>query len=338
VNKRQFTNKYIRERIGARPSGWDVRSASYQPPVVTKEIAPKEFDFLDYAPTNIRSDQGNIGSCVGWDFSMILESLMAILEMKTLVWYTGVSSVSNTLSWVDTDVSAGWAYHWSRKYSNPPVPEWVEGSTNFGAAKALNKVGFAFESEVPTDVTAPWDGIEYNDTVKKEAMKRAIASYHNIPNDPETIAATMYGLTFELPYKMPDGSHGKAPIASAFPVYNTFKDAYDDGVVPMPEPGDSLLGGHSSPLYGKKVIDGMEYYINYGSWGKDIGDEGKFYIPVDYPFYPNDFYLIVLRGQVVENPTVCISEKSNRLLPVLNWMDTSENRFYYGKEVAGGEI
>ena len=108
----------------------------------------------------------------------------------------------------------------------------------------------------------------------------------------------------EAPYKMPDGTQGKIPLVSAFPVYESFKDAYDDGIVSMPEPGDRLLGGHSSCIVGWKIIDDKEYFVNLNSWGSEIGDGGLFYLPIDYSFYPSDFF-IIHNGPPADTPSEC---------------------------------
>ena len=154
-------------------------------------------------------------------------------------------------------------------------------------------MGVAFETDVPTDTSRPWDRhTEDTPEIRTKAAQYKIVSYHNIPNDPISVKAAIYGLTKVLPYKMADGSQGKSPVASAYPVFENYSDGYDDGIVPMPS--GRLLGGHSSMIAGWTVIDDKEYYINYNSWGKDVGDEGKFYIPVEYPFYGNDWWLVCL--------------------------------------------
>ena len=45
------------------------------------------------------------------------------------------------VGYVSIDMSAGWAYQQSRKSSLPPVPDNIEGSTNFGAVRAAKTVG-----------------------------------------------------------------------------------------------------------------------------------------------------------------------------------------------------
>jgi len=328
MRKKEFNNEWISQRLGALPSHWDDRSLLYAVNTPTEEQIeelPDEYyeEMLEYCPDNFRRNQGDVGLCVGWDYSFVIETQYTLLAnyspgMKTILvdqngkvtGFTpdGPFRVSDTdmFKVAILDLSSGWTYHWSRKYSVPPVPEHVEGSTNFGACRALHKKGIALERDVPTDIVAPWDGITYDSEDEQRALTYRIASYHRVDPNPASIKAAMYGLTHTLPYKMPDGSQGKTPLASAFPVYSSFRDSYDDGIVPMPNSTDRLLGGHSSMIIGWKIIDDREYFVNFGSWGT-VGDDGLFYIPIEYPFYPNDWWLVSIlpEGQEPDPSWLC---------------------------------
>jgi len=262
----------LKSRLGALPSPWDIRH--YRVPRATLLMAlelPEEMPDLDPFMPPIQS-QGDIGSCVGHDGDMI-RSATHKLEKGTFA-----------------DLSAGWLYYWSRHYAN--IPEWQEGSTNLGLMKALNKDGATTELCAPTDDVAPFD-IDWCNEAFEIAKNYAIDEYWNVNPNPPDIKAAMMGWTHEANYKMPDDSPGKIPLVSAFPVYESFYDSLDNGgIVPMPKPSDKLLGGHSSAIGGWIIIDDVKYWVNYGSWGTDIADNGKFYIPEDYPFYGGDWWLI----------------------------------------------
>lgn len=324
MKKREFTNKWISGRLGALPSAWDPRSINYMKTLAAPVDLPEEYvELLQYCPSNFKFNQGNIGSCVGWDFSGVIEVQATLFDLHT---------PGTLLAAALMDLSAGWAYHFSRKHSVPPVPDWQEGSTNFGACKALHKVGVALEADVPTDTVAPWDGIEYTAEHEKRAMENAITSYHKVPSDPTSVKSAIYGVLHELPYKMPDGSDGKSPLAAAYPVYANFKESYDDGIVPMPT--GNLLGGHSSMIVGWKVIDGQEYFINYNSWGKDVGDDGIFYIPVEYPFYPNDWWLLKIIGTTEPPKPTCIWETPGAWTGFLNMFKSGDEKYFHGRKAA----
>jgi len=344
VRKKQFTNKWISARMGALPSKIDVRSFEYMKvDRGAHATTPAEYHALrEFVPDNFSRSQGSVGSCVGWDWNYIFETQTTLLSKHVFGEHfepTYEFGVPENMSEFEekiyrlatTNYSAGWAYQLSRMYSVPPVPRFIEGSTNLGAVRAAEKIGIVPEVLLPTDTTAPFDFFDVTVDLKIEAAKYRIGSYHNVPNDNETLKATMYGAIHELPYKMPDGSMGASPLMSAFPVYSNFKDSYDDGIVPMPE--GKLLGGHSSPQYAWRVIDGKEHWGNFGSWGPDIGDNGWFWIPFDYPFYPNDWWLMkILKTTEPPEPT-CIVEDPNWLVDLLNRAFSDESKYYRGREV-----
>ncbi len=339
MNKKEFANDWIRARIGALESPVDRRSLPYMktPDIGALAATPAEYRGLKpYVPDNTARSQGSVGSCVGWDWNYIYETQLTLLlkYLQSIGRENTIYSqlhLSHVLELVTHDMSAGWAYQQSRKHSIPPVPPHIEGSTNLGAVRAAEKIGICTETLVKTDITAPFAKINETPEMYAEALDYRIASYHNIMNDSETLKTAMYGGLHELPYKMPDGSLGASPLMSAFPVYENFKDSYDDGIVPLPK--GRLLGGHSSPLYAWRVIDGKEHWGNFGSWGPDIADQGWFWIPFDYPFYPNDFWLLKIAATTEPPSPTCITESGHVFLGILNWFNSDAAKFYYGTEV-----
>lgn len=263
-------------------------------------------------------DQGDIGSCVGQDGAIVMEITNTLRALH-----------ESTLKVALFDLSAGWLYHWSRHYAD--IPSHIEGSTNLGLMKALNKRGTASEVKVPTDNVAPWGGIDYSPEDVTHAKSFAIDSYWNVNLNPNDMKAAIYGLTHRAPYDMPDGSVGKIPLVTAYMVFESFKEAYDDGIVPMNKPNDKYLGGHSSAIIGWKIIDDEEYWINFNSWGSDVGDGGLFYIPKNYGgFYPQDLWL-VHNGPPMEEPdpvpSLCVY--GVKVANALNWIAGRKGRYYY---------
>jgi hypothetical protein len=204
--------------------------------------------------------------------------------------------------------------------------------------QALNGEGCVKEIDCPTPTdNKPFD--YESDELFKKAAEHAIDEYWNVNPQPNDVKAAIYGITHEMPYKMSDGTPGKTALISAFPVYKGFEDAANNGtgIVPNPSWFDQLLGGHSSAIIGWKIIDGKEYYINYNSWGEKAGDGGLFYIPTDYPFYPNDWFLIHI-GPPTENPnppptptpSVCTRGKTTAdILSLIPRVLRRRGRFYY---------
>lgn len=313
IDMPKYGKKYFKKRLGAFPSKWDSRNYRVNRATLT-DVAktPKEYTgLLEYGPVPV-PDQNDVGLCVGEDGAIVMETT------NTLLLKSPNFSTINIYTVASVDLSAGWLYHWSRHYSFPPIPDNVEGSTNFGLMKALHHKGTALESDVPTDNVAPWDGIEYDSDDEERAKKYAIDSYWNVNANPNDVKTAIYGLTHKLPYLMPDGTQGKAPLVSAYPVYESFGKAMENGVVPMPKSRERLLGGHSSAIFGWKIIDNKEYFINYNSWGESVGNGGIFYLPVDYPFYPNDWFLIH-NGPPTDQPSPC--KYGNGLTGLANWFN-----------------
>jgi C1A family cysteine protease len=73
------------------------------------------------------------------------------------------------------------------------------------------------------------------------------------------------------------------PISFGFTVYESFEsDVGSDGVVPMPEPDESTLGGHAVVTIGYKQIRRQLYFECRNSWGPDWADDGHFWLPASY--------------------------------------------------------
>jgi len=259
-------------RLGALPYDPDPRD--YKVGLLTapllKEIPDEEVRLLQWVTPSTGRDQGDIGSCVGWDGSFAKDIIRNIMNGEPV-----------------HDFSAGFLYERSRFYAC--VPPSQEGSTNFGLMKALLKEGAAFESWVETDTVRPFN-VEIEPQDYFHAFDYAVKSYYRVPTKTVDMQAALLGLTHDPGYNMPDGSVGLCPLITAYPVYDNFKESYGDGYVPKPEFGDGLRGGHSSLIIGWFMKDGKGYWINYNSWGEDVGGEfndvkGLFFLPFGYPFY-----------------------------------------------------
>ncbi len=73
------------------------------------------------------------------------------------------------------------------------------------------------------------------------------------------------------------------PISFGFTVYESFEsDVGSDGIVPMPRPDESVLGGHAVVAIGYKQIRRQLYFECRNSWGPDWADNGYFWMPATY--------------------------------------------------------
>ena len=73
------------------------------------------------------------------------------------------------------------------------------------------------------------------------------------------------------------------PISFGFTVYESFEsEVGSDGIVPMPEPDESTLGGHAVVAVGYRQIKRQLYFECRNSWGPDWADDGYFWLPAGY--------------------------------------------------------
>ncbi len=87
------------------------------------------------------------------------------------------------------------------------------------------------------------------------------------------------------------------PFVYGFTVYESFEseDVARTGNVPMPSPGERVVGGHAVLAVGYDDDEGM--FICRNSWGAEWGDAGYFYMPYAYLLDDNlsdDFWTIRL--------------------------------------------
>ena len=75
------------------------------------------------------------------------------------------------------------------------------------------------------------------------------------------------------------------PVIVGIEVWSSFEysEVETTGFVPMPnKSSESLLGYHCMLIMGWKTIKGIEYMIVKNSYGKEFGDNGYLYIPMDF--------------------------------------------------------
>jgi C1A family cysteine protease len=72
-------------------------------------------------------------------------------------------------------------------------------------------------------------------------------------------------------------------IAIGFTVYESFEQVGANGVVPMPNANENLLGGHAVLVCGYN--DEQRCWIVRNSWGQSWGDKGYCYMPYGYELF-----------------------------------------------------
>lgn len=70
------------------------------------------------------------------------------------------------------------------------------------------------------------------------------------------------------------------PFVLGFTVYSSFEDIGADGVMPMPGPSESVLGGHAVVAVG--YDNETRRFIVRNSWGASWGDHGFFHMPYEF--------------------------------------------------------
>jgi len=140
--------------------------------------------------------------------------------------------------------------------------------------KSINKYGLCPESIWPYD-----SSILFNkpgaDCYEKAIGKNSIP-YHRIVQNHDQIKSTLA-----------DGQ----PIIFGMSIFPSFlkKEVSETGIVPMPDPDEAILGGHSALLVG--YDDEECYWIVLTSWGEKFGDKGYLYLPYDYFFKEKKFIM-----------------------------------------------
>lgn len=258
-----ITKEFLEQVCLLNPSPWDDERYVLRSPTYGELLTlPEEFEgtlgLVDLGEG--WPDQGNWGKCVGWSTSEALEITDYLLDRNP------------------DNLSAEDAYNKARKYDG--LPDFLEGSNNLGAMKGVHKLGVCLESCWPTsiDKADPSPGqmcnnVQYNSQCKEHG----IDSYYQIPVTVGALKSAIWGLTSDPQW----GEGVGVPVILGVKIPESFKDAVN-GVVPIPLPGEEILGGHSTLTTGWRLIEGKLYFDNPETWGKDNGDGGVWYLPEEY--------------------------------------------------------
>ena len=74
------------------------------------------------------------------------------------------------------------------------------------------------------------------------------------------------------------------PVVLGINVYESFESdqVAKTGIIPLPIPGENLLGGHAVLAVGYKDDATSGFVTCRNSWGESWGDKGYFYLPYSY--------------------------------------------------------
>ena len=144
--------------------------------------------------------------------------------------------------------------------------------------KSINKQGVADE--------AVWPYVP-----SKFAVKPSLAAYQNAKKE----MLLSYSSVSQNSYNPRHCLSAGYPFVFGFSVYESFESdqVAQTGIVPMPGPDESQLGGHAVIAVG--YDDAKKMFLVRNSWGSGWGIGGHFWIPYDYLLNPDlasDFWTL----------------------------------------------
>jgi C1A family cysteine protease len=247
------------QRYGWIPDLPDQRDHVYAAPVVKPGVLPASVDLTRKCPAVY--DQGQLGSCTG-------NAIAGAIQFDKLKQRLDGASVPSRLF----------------IYFNERV---IEGTVNSDSGaqirdgiKAVAKLGVCGESLWPYDVEK--FRVKPPKPCYLEAAKHTALDYQRLVQSPGQMKGCLAA---------------GYPFVFGFTVYESFEGSAvaKTGTVPMPGPGEKVLGGHAVLAVG--YSDRTERFIVRNSWGPDWGRKGYFTIPYAYLAESNlaaDFWTIRL--------------------------------------------
>ncbi len=233
---------------GYIPDAKDERDFLYQALRPRTAPLPASID-LRHLCSPVR-DQGRLGSCTGFAISVGMREFL----LKKL----GMAFVK---------LSPLFIYYEERLMENSVNQD--SGAQPRDGMKVLVKMGCAPETDDRYSVR------RYKKTPSAQAVTDAagykVASYHRLPALSDMQACLAGGSGFVLGFK----------------VYESFESqsVAQTGKMPMPQRGESVVGGHAVFAAGYQTDPGTPgggYLIIKNSWGTSWGDNGYFYMPFAY--------------------------------------------------------
>jgi C1A family cysteine protease len=136
--------------------------------------------------------------------------------------------------------------------------------------KVMNTLGVCPESE--------W---KYN--ISKFTCKPSNKCYRDALKDRAIQYKAVNQALFDIKSSLASG----IPVVIGISVYESFESSAVaiSGIVPMPGPNETCLGGHCTAVVGYE--DSISRWIVRNSWGDSWGDKGHFYLPYQYLTNPN---------------------------------------------------
>jgi hypothetical protein len=158
-----------------------------------------------------------------------------------------------------------WIYYYERKLEGAPADK-DTGAFGRDGFKVCNKLGVPLEKDWPYAIDQ--FSVEPPASLASEATQHRISNYRVVPRNLDSMKAVL---------------SNRQTIAFGFSVYEAFESANvaKTGIVPLPNRGEKVLGGHEVLLVGY-LKDEPNYGLVRNSWGTDWGIKGYFLMPWAY--------------------------------------------------------
>ena len=243
--------------------GWvrdlpDARDIIYAAPMPTLQALPASFDLRPQCPPVY--DQGQLGSCTG-------NAIAGAVQFDRLKQKLTDFVPSRLFIYYNERVMEG-------------TVESDSGAQIRDGIKSVAKLG------VPPETDWPYD-------ISKFAQRPPAKAYTDALRD----RAVSYSRIVQNLNQMKGCLASGFPFVFGFTVYESFESQQvaNTGVVPMPAPGEQVLGGHAVVAVG--YDDTQQRFLVRNSWGTTWGQQGYFTIPYAYLVDSNlasDFWTIRL--------------------------------------------
>jgi len=243
-------------RYGWTPDLPDARDHIFAAPQITLAALPASADLRASCPPVF--DQGQIGSCTAnaiaaaFEFEVNKQGLPDFMPSRLFIYYNERAMEGHT----GTD----------------------SGAQIRDGIKSVATLGVCPETQWPYDATPatsdggpfpPGDpaGEKPPDTCYKDALNNRATTYSRVLQNLDQMRGCLAA---------------GYPFVFGFTVYESFEgqEVAKTGVVPMPAPGEQVLGGHAVMAVG--YDDSKQTFLVRNSWGTGWGQAGYFTIPYAY--------------------------------------------------------